>query len=150
MRWDSRCKALFGLPPEARITYGTWANAIPLEDRIRVEATVARALDPADPRDDTRCEYRVQHPDGAVRWLSSTGRAFFEQDPLSPGGRRVVFMAGAIRDVTEVHVAEAALRESEERFRGIFRHAATGIVISDLKGRVQSCNPAFFIDDGLP
>jgi PAS domain S-box-containing protein len=143
MRWDSRCKALFGLPPEARITYGTWANAIPLQDRIRVEATVARALDPVDPRDDTRCEYPVRHPNGAVRWLSSTGRAFFEQDPLSPGGRRVVFMAGAIRDVTEVHVAEAALRESEERFRGIFRHAATGIVISDLKGRVQSCNPAF-------
>jgi PAS domain S-box-containing protein len=143
MLWDARCKALFGLTPETRVTYGIWANAIPYEDRIQVEATVGRAIDPADPRDDTRCCYRVQHPDGSLRWLSSTGRAFFERDPHSPAGRRVVFMAGAIRDVTDVHLAEAALRESEERFRGIFQHAATGITISDLRGRLHSCNPAF-------
>src|SRR5579871_1609620 len=143
MQWDARCKALFGLPAEARVTYSMWAGAIPLEDRIRVEANVVRALDPTDPRDDTRCEYRVRHPDGTLRWLSSTGRAFFDPDPKSPGGRRITFMAGAVRDVTEMHLAEAALRESEERFRGIFEHAATGIAISDLNGRLQSCNPAF-------
>ena len=39
--------------------------------------------------------------------------------------------------------AEQALRESEEKFRGIFAHAGTGIAITDLEGRFQSCNPAY-------
>ena len=35
------------------------------------------------------------------------------------------------------------MRESEERFRGIFDHAAIGIAITDIDGRFLSCNPAY-------
>jgi PAS domain-containing protein len=78
-----------------------------------------------------------------VRWLSSIGRAYFEPDLESRSGRKVTFKAGAIRDVTGVRLAEAALRASEERFRGILEHAGTGIAITGLEGRFQSCNPAY-------
>jgi len=44
---------------------------------------------------------------------------------------------------SKAKLAEFALREGEERFRGIFEHAATGIAIMDLNGRLQSCNSAF-------
>ncbi len=117
MHWDARCRTLFGLLPSAAVTYETWANSIPREDRIKAEANVARALDPANPHDETLCEYRVRHPDGTLRWLSSVGRAFFEGDPVAPSGRRALFMAGAIRDVTEAHLAEAARRERERHDR---------------------------------
>lgn len=143
MEWDSRCRALFGVSHDACITYATWANAIAPEDRMRAEAKVAGALDPGDSHDETICEYRVRHPDGAMHWLSSMGRAFFEPDPGSNSGRRALVMAGAIRDVTDIRSAEAALRESEERFRGIFEHAGTGIAITDMEGRFHACNPAF-------
>ncbi len=46
-------------------------------------------------------------------------------------------------DVTARVETERALRESEERFRGIFEHAGTGIAILDPDGRFQSCNPAY-------
>jgi PAS domain S-box-containing protein len=143
MEWDGRCKELFGVPLHGLVTYETWADSILDEDRIRVEANVARALDPANPLDETCCEYRVKHPDGTERWLSSIGRAYFARDARSPSGRRAVFMAGAIRDATEVRLAEAALRDSEERFRSIFEHAATGIAILDMQHRFRSCNRAY-------
>ncbi len=38
---------------------------------------------------------------------------------------------GIIRDVTERRRAEAALQESEQRFRAIFDHAADGILLAD-------------------
>ncbi len=46
-------------------------------------------------------------------------------------------------NLTRQKQAEAALRESEERFRGIFEHAGTGIAIVDMQGQFQCCNPAF-------
>ena len=47
------------------------------------------------------------------------------------------------RFARERNRSEQALRQSEERFRGIFKHAATGIAITDLKGRYKLCNPAY-------
>ncbi len=52
-----------------------------------------------------------------------------------------------VREATDVaralSEASTALRQSEERFRGIYQNAATGIVIASLDGHLQSCNPAF-------
>lgn len=47
------------------------------------------------------------------------------------------------QDITEQKRAERALRESEERFRGIFEQAGTGIALIDSAGRITEANPAF-------
>ncbi|MGO9475534.1 MAG: PAS domain S-box protein, partial [Rhodomicrobium sp.] len=150
MQWDTRTKALFGLPSGASVTYETWANAIRPEDRAKAEANVARAIDPADPRDETLCEYQVEHPDGTVRWLSSNGRVFFEPDLAAPSGRRAVFMAGAIRNVTEVHLAEAALRESEERLRLANEAAGIGTFTVDVEAGCANYSPELAVMLGFP
>jgi PAS domain S-box-containing protein len=38
---------------------------------------------------------------------------------------------------------DEALRESEERYKGIYQHASMGIAIWDLDGRLVSCNTAY-------
>jgi PAS domain S-box-containing protein len=43
----------------------------------------------------------------------------------------------------ERHRSDEALRESEERYKGIYQHASMGIAIWDLDGRLVSCNPAY-------
>jgi len=80
--------------------------------------------------------------------------------PLLRGGRmqpaHFTFCYSALRDergdvagvnITAIETtlqveAEVALRESEDRFRRIFEHAATGISIADLQGRIERSNPA--------
>jgi PAS domain S-box-containing protein len=47
------------------------------------------------------------------------------------------------QDITEQKRAELALRESEERFRGIFEQAGTGIALINPEGRIMKANPAF-------
>ncbi len=49
----------------------------------------------------------------------------------------------ACTDITERKRAEAALRESEERFRGIFETSAAGIVLHALDGGYLTVNQAF-------
>jgi PAS domain S-box-containing protein len=47
---------------------------------------------------------------------------------------------------SEVHergIAEAALRESEQRFRNILGHVPIGIIYTDLRGNVKQTNPRF-------
>jgi len=47
------------------------------------------------------------------------------------------------RDLTERHRTEAALRQSESRFRTIFDGAGTGIALTALDGQLLDANPTF-------
>jgi two-component system, cell cycle sensor histidine kinase and response regulator CckA len=49
----------------------------------------------------------------------------------------------AFKDVSQRKETEAALRASEERFRGAFANAAAGIFITDLTGQILEVNRAF-------
>ncbi len=79
---------------------------------------------------------RIVRLDGAPRDVEVTGAAFHDA--------RGMAIQAVLRDVTDERRREAALRESEQRYRAIFEGATDGIVTADpATGRLLSCNAAF-------
>jgi len=122
----------FGRTPEDLIG-SRFLPLIPEEDRKRVLRALS-ALSSDEPV--ATHEHRVLLPGGKVGWQQWTNRVF-----LDDGGNAVEFQSVG-RDVTERRRAEDALRDSEERFRGIFENAMIGFYRTTPEGRILMANSA--------
>ncbi|WP_264598741.1 sensor histidine kinase [Rhodoblastus acidophilus] len=100
--WTPTCKAMFGMPADALVTWAMFIDRLHPEDRDRVDALCRAALDPAI-RAPYDAEYRIVGPSGGTRWILSRGKAYFD-------GARAVRFTGTLVDVTEQKEAEAHLR----------------------------------------
>src|SRR5690606_33159757 len=100
-------RRILGYEPEA-LKERDAMEFIHQDDVPGVRAQLARMA--ADPESPARIECRFRHSDGNWRHLEAVGTALSPDDPK--GG--FVFN---VRDVTERHAAEDALREREEHFR---------------------------------
>ncbi len=91
----------------------SYASVIHPDDRADVDRIVGEGVRRKEPFE---LEYRVMHADGSVRWVSEKG-----QPIIGPGGE-VLWLDGAIFDVTERRRAEADLATERDLMR-IFMHA---------------------------
>ncbi len=73
LTWDDRCKELFGLLPDAVVTYARYLEAIHPEDRQRVAAAADLAMGDCG---EFAQEYRTIHPNGTIHWLLTQGRSY--------------------------------------------------------------------------
>ena len=101
--WDSRCKALSGLPADAAVTYEVYLATLHPDDRDQVLEVTHAALDPSG-TGAYQAEYRVIGvTDGVERWVSATGGARFKDG-------RAVCLLGTARDVSVRKRAEEQAR----------------------------------------
>ena len=121
LRWDARCKELFGLPPGAEGVYeGAFLAGLHPEDRARTQEAVAAALDPRGPGE-YDIEYRtIGLTDGIERWIRAKGKAFFE-------GNTATRFIGTVIDVSDRKRVEELLRDTvarQELMMGELSHRA--------------------------
>ena len=94
--------------------------------------------DTADPDRSITIEIEYYRKDGSTVWLENNVKAI--RDPAGA----IVGVHGVSRDITERKQAEAALRESESKFRNLFDLSPQAIALTEVKsGKLVDVNHKF-------
>jgi PAS domain S-box-containing protein len=118
--WSPEVYRIFGLPDQSTsgMSFDQFLGRIHNEDRHRVRRAIETAV---SEHSDFSAEFRFERDNGQIGWAYSRAKIFFDADGQPER------MVGVGIDITADKVAEAALRESEERFRITFNQAAVGM-----------------------
>ncbi|QDL11296.1 PAS domain-containing sensor histidine kinase [Brasilonema octagenarum UFV-E1] len=108
--WNDQCKTHFGLPPDADVTIDLFYQVLHDYDREPTRQAIQHAIEQATGYD---VDYRTVAPDGRIRWIRAIGRTFCDA-----AGTPKRF-DGITIDITDRKRAQAALVESEQRFRHV-------------------------------
>ncbi|MBD2467360.1 EAL domain-containing protein [Nostoc sp. FACHB-145] len=103
LKWDTACKAMFGLPPDAYISSEIFFAGLHPDDRDRLQGIVQYTFNPASGGFyDT--EYRtIGLQDQVERWVRAKGQVYYDAN-----GRPLRFI-GTVLNITQQKQAEAQL-----------------------------------------
>ncbi|MBL8152285.1 MAG: PAS domain-containing protein, partial [Blastocatellia bacterium] len=110
--WGQSCDTLYQNP-------WSWIEAIHPEDKAVLEI-----VDPTT-TEKTNNQYRIVRPDGSIRWVMS------RRYPIKEASGKVYRWARVVTDITEQKKFEAALQESEIRFKQLAENISDIFFIID-------------------
>ncbi|MBE9107284.1 PAS domain S-box protein, partial [Nostoc cf. edaphicum LEGE 07299] len=115
-----------------------WTEGVHPDDFQRCLDTYTNAF---DARQNFKMEYRLRRNDGEYRWLFDTGVPWF-----TPTGEFLGYIGSCV-DIHDRNLAEAALRDSEERYRILAEVSPQAIWMGDVydglrlrNGGITYCN----------
>lgn len=131
--WNRGAEAIFGYSPQEAIGQPVSMLMAP-EGMADLTYFIGQLL-----RGITVSQYEglCSRKDGSRFPISVTG------SPVKDAAGAVVAMSAVLRDVSDRRKSEQKLRESEERFRGVFENAPVGMYMAGLDTRLIQVNEAF-------
>ena len=129
MIWTQEALRIYGVDdPEKIKTLDCINRFFHPDDRQRIAEITQQAI--REHRTVT-CQHRIIREDGEERSVELRFTPVFDQND------RYYRSVGTIQDITERKLAEALLKESEEKFRYLFDHSAVGKSLTLLTGRTE-------------
>jgi len=117
-----RCRELLGIKEDsiAEYTFDTWMSFVHSDDHDHVQSTLKSHFEGNTP---FNVEYRHRYGNGGYRWLSSRGKALFNEKG------KPCRMVGSSRDITERKRAEERLRTEHDKLQGVLNVIGEGLYI---------------------
>ena len=135
--WDELTARLWGQPRDVQVNRALFMAGIHPEDQEGVTAALNASLKP-EGNGQYFARFRVANAiDGITRWIESVGQVHFEAGVP-------VRMVGTVQDVTDRHIAEHRLRNSEERFRELANNIDQFAWTWDASGRATWFNDRLY------
>ncbi len=85
----------------------------------------------------TKLNYYMVHKNGALVWMESA------ISTIAGNGKEEKKYLLHNRDITSIKIAQDALQESEQKYRGLFENMNLGVMEVDLKGNIVWINRSF-------
>ncbi len=140
---SDRCAEIMGCPELSQgqpVRFEEWLAMIQWENRRRVKEA-------CNPEGDGELKMRLKLivAGGVIREVLVRGRAFFSVREMADDKpvRRVVRLLGIVRDLSERHLYQRALNESDQRLRWALEQAPIPIMIHSDDGQVIELNGAW-------
>jgi len=111
----------------------SYASIIHPDDVELVEKTVYSAIDKGEPY---IIEYRIINSNGEVVWVYEKGRGILGEDG------KILWLDGAVFDITERKQTEIKLKESEEKYRYLIENSLEGVWVIDSNANAILINPS--------
>ncbi len=134
LQTDHRMRALFGKDDDDVIEFAApLFAAVHPEDRPALNQNIKDVIKKQAPYN---ARFRVNLPDGTMRWIAGTGQVETDARGFT------IMLRGINYDITEQIEAEEKLRESEERYRLVAENASDVIITIDQSSTILYLNRA--------
>ncbi|HZF64341.1 MAG TPA: PAS domain S-box protein, partial [Chitinophagaceae bacterium] len=130
--WSRKTKELFGLPPDAEVTYDVYLKGLHPDDREKADMAAQTAVGPQN-GGYYENEYRtIGITDGRLRWVRSKGKISFDEEG------KPVRLTGIIQEITQQKELLANLQLQSL----VLDRMDEGVSISNEEGLILFTNPA--------
>ena len=134
LAWSPGTEQRLGLLPGTLSDFENWRTRVEPEDVQDILETLARTV--RDRADKFSFRYRFLEPQGGVRAVEGSSRAFYD------AGGNLVRAVGVILDVTQREERESALRRREAQLRSVLETVPDAMVVLDEHGTIMQFSAA--------
>jgi PAS domain S-box-containing protein len=138
--WSEQMYQIYGLDPALPLDLDALLAMTHPDDQAESSQRLHRALTTGQPT--MEAVFRLIRADGQLRDI--TGNMLVQKD----ADGQVIAVVGTMSDVTEQQHAQAALAQSEARYRLLAENASDLIMHSDVKGQVTYVSPSILPTTG--
>jgi two-component system CheB/CheR fusion protein len=128
---SKQCKANYGLPDDAELTYDSLLELVLPDDKSTLREAIDAAVATKGP---FHAEYRVKWPDDSIHWMEASGLAQLGDDG------EVINLIGVTTDISERKEASEKLEYSEHHFRTLANSSPVMVGMCDLTGNFYFFN----------